>query len=171
LLECPLSSVSELIYEGCSELSVVRLVHRLVSISRSLFEALQLCLDSPILVTGTPHCWPIDIRFHAWRCSDRLQHPFGWVGVCRGRRASLTNKVVDKRLRVCTDVTEVDRTSACDLRQYIDTIERQLRLPLAKSRSRSKRWNRMADGWWIVQSTAWPLLDSLVRRFTILQEV
>jgi hypothetical protein len=113
LLKCPLGGTSELIREGCSELSVVGLVHRLVSTSRSLFEALQLRLYTLVLIAGTPYCWPIDVRFHAWRCSDGLQHPFGWVGVCRWRRASLTNKVVDKRLRVCTDVTEVDCTPAC----------------------------------------------------------
>jgi hypothetical protein len=147
LLESPLGGVSDLVSERCSELSIVRFVHRLTLTSRSLFEALKLRLDTSVLVAGTPHCRPIHVRHHAWCCSDGLQHPLGRIGASGRWRTSLTNKVVYKRLLVCTNVTEVDRTSACNLRQCIEADEGHAHKPLAKSRSRSKRWNRMADGW------------------------
>ena len=113
LLESPLGRVSKLVRERSSELGIVGLVKWLASTAWCLLETLQLRPDISVLVAGLPYCRPINVGFHTRCSSDGLQHPFGWIRVRSGRRATLTDEVVNEGFRVRTNVAKVDRTTTC----------------------------------------------------------
>lgn len=117
-------------------------------------------------------------RRRASRCHWRLQERHRWFPTyirrdlhqvrCLGRRCERSSPPVYSSFCQCRRSTPSCRLRTISMYRVVDMDHS---IPLASRSSLSKRWNKIADGWWMVHRTACPLCESFVKRSQIDHEV